>query len=488
MKCVYNCIFGILRTLALKKNLLYNILLSISQVLFPFITIPYISRVLSAEGIGQVAAIDSFSYFIVTLADLGFGAYAVREIAAVQENAMKRKKRVSELLSLHLLSSAVCLLLLSVYFFWRGQFVYPSPLWQLSLAFIALQAFNTEWYYWGMERFSYIALRSIATRILGIIILFTCVQHASDTAWYYGTIVFTLLLNIVSNSIPLWKQLTWQSKSFSKDLRACIPTYVIAVIHSITLMLDNVVLSITASFSAVAFYSQAAKIVRLSSAFITDSTTVLFPRTSALLAKNDLMAAKQLQQDSMSLSLLLALPLSVGLFVFADPFTRIYFSDSLMPIAYNIKIMSAYPVLKSCSLLYSRQVFMANRLDAIALRGYAWGAVTFIITATALTLLWKDNGNAWAIIFSEVAVLVYFIRQSVHHQLYIPLPYAHLFEWLITSILLFLFCHWVVALLPLSPLLTLIIAVLLSGSLYLLYILFVRPIAIVKQFKQQLLP
>ena len=39
-------------TMSVKKNYLYNLLYQMTSVLLPVLTIPYVSRVLSADGIG----------------------------------------------------------------------------------------------------------------------------------------------------------------------------------------------------------------------------------------------------------------------------------------------------------------------------------------------------------------------------------------------------------------------------------------------------
>ena len=37
---------------SIKLNLFYNILLNVSNIIFPFITAPYIARVLEPDGVG----------------------------------------------------------------------------------------------------------------------------------------------------------------------------------------------------------------------------------------------------------------------------------------------------------------------------------------------------------------------------------------------------------------------------------------------------
>jgi O-antigen/teichoic acid export membrane protein len=93
----------------LKKNLSYNFILSLSQLLFPLISIPYISRVLDPAGIGKVSFIDSFTWYFISFAEFGIVTYGIREIAKNRNDPAFLKKLSAELLLLHMITSGVVL-------------------------------------------------------------------------------------------------------------------------------------------------------------------------------------------------------------------------------------------------------------------------------------------------------------------------------------------------------------------------------------------
>ena len=66
---------------SIKKNFAYNILLAVSQVFFPLVTFPYVTRVLGPESLGIVSFVDSFAGYFILIAALGIPVYGVREIA-----------------------------------------------------------------------------------------------------------------------------------------------------------------------------------------------------------------------------------------------------------------------------------------------------------------------------------------------------------------------------------------------------------------------
>ncbi len=75
--------------MGIARNYLYNTLLTLTNLLVPFITIPYISRVLDPEGIGAVSFTASVVQYFVLFAALGTDLYGTREVASVRKNNEK---------------------------------------------------------------------------------------------------------------------------------------------------------------------------------------------------------------------------------------------------------------------------------------------------------------------------------------------------------------------------------------------------------------
>ena len=47
-----------------QKNVFYNVLLAISQVLFPMLTFPYLARVLGPEHVGVLNFAESYARYL----------------------------------------------------------------------------------------------------------------------------------------------------------------------------------------------------------------------------------------------------------------------------------------------------------------------------------------------------------------------------------------------------------------------------------------
>ena len=75
-----------------QKNVFYNVLLAISQVLFPMLTFPYLARVLGPEHVGVLNFAESYARYFVLVAAFGIPIYGVREIAKIYNDKEKLSK------------------------------------------------------------------------------------------------------------------------------------------------------------------------------------------------------------------------------------------------------------------------------------------------------------------------------------------------------------------------------------------------------------
>ncbi|WP_165917321.1 oligosaccharide flippase family protein [Flaviaesturariibacter aridisoli] len=439
--------------MSLKKNLAFNFLLSLSQVLFPLLSIPWLSRVLDPAGLGRVQFIDGLTYYFIVLAEAGIVTHAIREVARCRHDRSALKQLVSELLTLHLLTTlaSACLYGLTVYLLYDR--IGDVRLLLYSLSFLLINGFACEWYFWGLEEFRYITLRSLLVRALALLSLFLLVRQPEHYVRYYALIAGTAIVVLAWNVLRMLAQtgISFRKLQWRKHLRITRVTYAVSLVYSIPLLLDNVLLGVLSGTAVVAFYAYALKIVRLLSAFITDSFLVLYPRTVALLQEAD----ERLLQRNLRLSaeglLLLALPAGAGIWLVADSFTAVYFGPRFASVAGHLRILSVYPLLITLGLFLNKQVLMPRNQERFVLYGLLAGAASFLLLAFLLCRRWGSYGMAWALVGSEVVVVLcnaLFVRRL--HRGLVPVP-ARTLAAAVASVALFLATGWCLRRLDLGP-------------------------------------
>ena len=82
----------------MKFNAVMNMVLTVSNMFVGIITIPYVTRVLSVEGYGNVSFAQNLSTWLSTICLVGIPAYGVRECAKVRDDQRALASLVRELL------------------------------------------------------------------------------------------------------------------------------------------------------------------------------------------------------------------------------------------------------------------------------------------------------------------------------------------------------------------------------------------------------
>ena len=92
---------------SLKRNAFFNIVYNIINVIFPLVSIAYVSHVLHATGVGRVSFAQNVTQYFVLLAPLGILNYGTKKIAG-SLNGEQRNKIFSELFLINAISTSIC--------------------------------------------------------------------------------------------------------------------------------------------------------------------------------------------------------------------------------------------------------------------------------------------------------------------------------------------------------------------------------------------
>ena len=118
-----------------------------SSFVLPFITFPYVTRILAPEGIGQVNFANSFIQYFVILSSLGIPFYGIREIAKVRESVSLRSKILFELFIIKFVFSVIAIILYLFLIFNVAKFNNYLPYYLLGLGTIIIAIFDFNYFF-----------------------------------------------------------------------------------------------------------------------------------------------------------------------------------------------------------------------------------------------------------------------------------------------------------------------------------------------------
>ncbi|MHB0896410.1 MAG: flippase [Spirochaetales bacterium] len=388
---------------SLLRNILYNTLLNVFNILFPLLMLMYVSRKIGPENIGKVNWAISFTSYFVLLASFGINSYGTRAIAQVRDDHEKLSRVFSELFGFSLITTAISIVayaaILVVMPSMRDKYI----LFSITGLMVILSPLSLEWFFQGIENFRYIAIRSIVIKFISLVLMILLVNDSKDYLMYALIYVLGLCLNYIFNYTFARKMVTFFVARIDFP-RLVILLYRFALISfatSLYLGLDKILLGAFGGFVSVGFYTPAEKIVRTALSIIVAACTVLFPRTSNLIASGKHDVANALLSNTLHAVLLLAIPLFAGIFILAEPLIMLFGGPAFMPSVTTLQIMALIVVPVTIANVAGYQILMASGQEGKYLISVLTGTVTFVVTALIAMPRFKQNGAALSIVMAE---------------------------------------------------------------------------------------
>ena len=130
----------------------------IFTMITPFITAPYVSRVLGPDGIGIQSYTGSIQSYFLLFAALGTASYGNREISQARDNKEAYSKKFYEIELITVLTCIVCLLAwIGLIFFDKKNQIYYIAM----IPYIFGAMFDISWFYNGLENFNDIYMQYV---------------------------------------------------------------------------------------------------------------------------------------------------------------------------------------------------------------------------------------------------------------------------------------------------------------------------------------
>lgn len=401
-----------LKMSTLKKNFLYVLLQQFVLLGLPFLTIPYISRVLGPHGVGHYSYSFSYITLLINVFLLGSNLYAVREIANVKANPQKLSRTYSEIF---LIRTGLLLLAAVVYFIcvplvWENDAVFYWQSLHLIGAF-----FDITWLFQGLEKFKKVVTRNITLKLLGFVSVFIFVKDKNDLVLYTIIMGASVIIGNIALFYRLNQYVRMQVASpeykrhFIQMFILFIPSFS-AMIYSV---LDKTMLGLLSTTEQVGYYEQAYKIVYMISSLINISGIVMLPRTSSLIAEQKFEKLMQVLRDGVTISIFLVLPITFGFLIISDDFVVWFLGEKFEPSVTIAMIMAPIIIFKSLGVIFGSWYLVPMKMNKEYTLPIVMGAALNLILNIVLIPRYGAEGAAISTTVTEgliVAVQIWFLK------------------------------------------------------------------------------
>ena len=313
---------------SIKKNFFYQMIYEVLILILPFVTSPYISRVIGANGLGIFSYSYTIAFYFVLFSMLGIKNYGNRSIAMVRDDQDELNNTFSEIAFIHILVSLVCTSCYIFYIIFKKE----DQLYALIQFFYVLSGlFDISWFYFGIEKFKLTVTRNTIIKVMTVISVFLFVR-TKDDLWIYCLIISVgNLISQIALWFPLHKYVKFIKPDWRKAVRHLKPLSILfipAVAVSLYKYMDKIMIGTLSSKIQLGFYENADKVVGIPLTIIVSFGTVMLPKMSNLAKRKDSSdQANKLLASSMKYVMCLAFALSFGLAGIGKVFAPVFWGE-----------------------------------------------------------------------------------------------------------------------------------------------------------------
>lgn len=401
---------------SIKKNYIYNLTYQILTLIVPLITIPYLSRVIGADGIGTFSYVESISSYFVLFATLGLTTFGQREISYVQDDRKKRTIIFWETFIIQTISSLICILAYIAFsLFQENKLLYLVLIFNL-LSVLA----NVVWLFQGLEEFGKIVFRNILFKLLGLAYIFIFVTEKDDVITYLFGVSFFLFLNNFSYWTMLPKYIdrpNIKELHPSRHLKTVISLFVPTIAISIYSVLDKIMIGvITNDPFENGYFELAFKMSTIVLTVVTSLGTVMVPRIGFYFSKGDIKSVKEYMYSSYRFVLMIGIPLTFGLIAVSSNFVPWFYGHGFDNVISLLCILSFLIIAIGFGITTGTQYLIpTNRQNYLSI-SVIFGAVFNFILNLILIRYFASVGAAIASVVAETAISclqLYLIRKEL---------------------------------------------------------------------------
>lgn len=391
---------------SLKLNYILNLIKTVLGIIFPLISYPYVSRVLSVDGLGKINFSSSYANYFILLAAFGVSTFAVREGAKYRDDFEKLGKFATEMLLINIGTALISLLVMGVTLFLPALHIYREIIVVFSLSII-FNTFGMEWYFQLNEEYQYITIRAIVFQILSIIAMFIFVKTREDVLVYACITVCAnvgaQILNIfkIRHEIRLFNYNSYDLKKYIKPM-----TYIFLTLLAMNFYryIDVTFLGFLKTDRSVGYYSLATKVTNILSSMVSSITVIITPRLAYYHGKGNKKEFFDLAYLSFDFLLLLGIPLSIAVVLLSPTLVAFLGGDAYLPSIDAVRLVSPVILISSLNALLITPILTVMNKEKEVLKLFIIALIFNMISNTIVINIFDFYGAAVITVFTELLI------------------------------------------------------------------------------------
>jgi len=404
----------------INTNTFLNTIKSVSGIIFPLITFPYITNVLLVDNVGRINfGLSVVSYFSL-LASLGISTYAVRECAKVKDNRKVLDNLSSEIFSINIITTIISYAFLFLLLGLSEVFEAYRVLIVIQSLTIAMTTLGTEWINTAMEDFKFITVRTLAFQILSIVLMFVFVHEPSD---YLKYAVITVVSAGGANLVNVSYRKKYCKIRFTTriDLKKHLPPILLLFSMQLAQIIyvnsDITLLGLMKGDYEVGLYSVSVKIYTIIQTLMNSVVLVVLPKLSYWYARKNYNEINKLLRYAFDFIVVLGLPCVVGVNVVGEGIVLLLSGPEYLGCIPSLRILMLALTASFFAGFINNMIMIPSGRDKICLFSSVISAVVNLVLNIILIPKYGLNAAAFTTFVSQLLGLIIklpFVEREVH--------------------------------------------------------------------------
>lgn len=406
------------------KNFFSLAILQVLNIVLPFLTIPYLLRVVGVEKFGLISFALAFVTFFQIVVEYGFNNTATRDISVVATNKDAVEKIYSAVLTTKMFLLGICSVVFLIVIYTIPKFSEYSIVYLFTFLTVIGQAMFPLWLFQGLQQMKYITYLNVIFKSVCTLLIFILVKEQSD---YYLAPLLTSLGFIFSGigalivayrkfgikmTIVSFEQIKEQ---LIKGKYLFFSEFQIAFIVNANVVIIGFLLNNT----AVGYYATAEKVIRAISNLQLPIINALYPHISKLMVENKSKAINQIKKIAIYGSIVEIVGIII-LFALSGYLFQIIFGEQTEESVIVFRIMIVMPLLVFLDQIFGKLILLTNNRENHFFKVFFFTSIISVVLCFIMTYSLGFVGTAIANTFVQLLVacgMYYYAKPLIKNSL-----------------------------------------------------------------------
>lgn len=391
---------------SLNINIILTAIKTIVSLMFPIITFPYITRVLSPAGIGEYNYANSLVSYFTLIASLGISTYAIREGSKIRNKKVEFSIFANEVFSLNIICTVIAYIMLFVCVLLIDEFKAHQLAILICSISIIFKTIGVDWVFSIYEDYLYITIRSLGFQVISVICLFLFVRTEEDV---YKYIFINIVSSIGSNIFNYFyaKKYFKIKLTFNMNLVKHILPSVLIFSTTLATMIyinsDTTMLGWICGTEEVGYYTVSCKMYNIIKSTLNAIVPVFMARLSFQL-QNDKVQYKKTIRYAYNLITMITIPLAIGSLLYGKTIILLLSGEEYLKAVDGMKILFFSMFFATLGNLLSSGGLILARKEKVTLFATASGAIINIILNLIMIPNFGCTGASVTTLITEIII------------------------------------------------------------------------------------